>query len=59
MREKYIKYINKILKNLQNIDLYLNINKYKFYIKQIKYLRLIIIIKELKINSQKINTIKN
>ena len=54
---KIIKYIKKMLKKLKNISLYLDINKYKFYVTSVKYLELIIIIKKLKINFAKINTI--
>ncbi len=44
---KYKNYINKVFAKLYNVNLYLNINKYIFFIKQIKYLDLIIIIKEI------------
>ena len=58
-REKHIKHMRKILKKLQQAGLYLNINKYEFYTKQVKYLELIIIIKDLKMNLKKVETIKN
>ena len=58
-RKKHIKHVRKILKKLQQVDLYLNINKCEFYTKQVKYLELIIIIKDLKMNFKKIKTVKN
>ncbi len=44
---KYKNYINKVFVKLYNANLYLNISKYIFFIKQIKYLNLIIIIKRI------------
>ena len=46
--------LNKLLK----IGLFLDINKYNFYIKEVKYLGLIIIINRLKIDLKKIKIIK-
>ena len=48
-----------MLKKLKQINLYLNINKYEFYIKYLKYLKFIIIIKKFKMNSTKIEIIIN
>ena len=59
IKKKYIEHVNKILKKFKQIKLYLDINKYQFYIKKIKYLDLIIITKRLKIDSKKIETIVN
>ncbi len=47
IKTKYKNYINKVLAKLYNASLYLNINKCVFFIKQIKYLDLIIIIEEI------------
>ena len=47
IKKEYIYYINKILKKLKKIELYLDINKYNFYITRVKYLELIIIISEI------------
>jgi len=44
---KYKNYINKIFVKLDKTNLYLNINKYVFFVKQIKYLDLIITIEEI------------
>ncbi len=54
---KHKNYVNKVLAKLYNANLYLNINKYIFFVKQIKYLNLIIIIKEIRINFKKIKCI--
>jgi len=47
IEEEYKNYINKIFAKLNKVDFYLNINKYVFFVKQIKYLDLIIIIEEI------------
>ena len=39
-----------ILEKLKRANLFLDINKYQFYIQKIKYLRFLIIIDKLKIN---------
>ncbi len=57
IKAKYKNYINKVFAKLYNTNLYLNINKYIFFIKQIKYLNLIIIIKKIRINFEKIKYI--
>ena len=55
--KKYKNYVNKVFVKLYNASLYLNINKCVFFIKQIKYLNLIIIIKEIRINFKKIKCV--
>ena len=55
--ENYIIHVFKILKRLIEIELFLNINKCEFFVQKIKYLNLIITIKKVKINSQKIEII--
>jgi len=57
IKTKYKNYINKVFAKLYNVDLYLNINKNFFFVKQVKYLSLIIIIKEIRINFEKIKYI--
>ncbi len=57
IKTKYKNYINKVLAKLYNASLYLNINKYIFFIKQIKCLNLIIIIEKIRINYKKIKCI--
>jgi len=57
IKTKYKNYINKVFAKLYKASLYLNINKYVFFIKQIKYLDLIIIIKEIWINFKKVKCI--
>ncbi len=46
-----------ILQRLREIDLQIDINKYKFYVQEIIFLKLLIFIKRLKINSWKIQMI--
>ena len=57
IKEKHMLHISKILKKLKQINLYLNINKCDFHIIKIKYLKLIIITKEVKMNLKKIKII--
>ncbi len=57
--EEYLEYIKIILKKLRKTELYLNIKKYEFKIKTVKYLNLIITDEEIKINPAKIKTIQN
>jgi len=52
-------HVKLILRKLQEADLQMNIIKCEFYITQVSYLELIIIIEEVKINSFKINIIIN
>ncbi len=52
-------HVKLILQKLQEADLQMNIIKCKFYITQVLYLELIIIIEEIKMNSSKINIIVN
>jgi len=47
IKEEHENYINKIFVKLDKTSLYLNINKCVFFVKQIKYLDLIIITKEI------------
>jgi len=57
VKKDYKNYINKILTKFYKIDFYLNINKYIFFVKQIKYLNLIIIIEKIQINFKKVKNI--
>ncbi len=52
-------HVQLILRKLQEADLQMNIIKCKFHVTQVSYLELIIIIKEIKMNSFKINIIIN
>ena len=58
-KKKYEIYIKKMLNKLRKIDVYLNIKKCEFKIKKIKYLKFIIITKNIEINFLKIDVIKN
>jgi hypothetical protein len=53
----YKDYIRQVLKRLRKYKLYAKLFKYKFCVKQIKYLRFIVIAKEVKPNLTKINTV--
>jgi len=57
IEKKHKNYVNKVLAKLYNVDLYLNINKYIFFVKQVKYLDLIITIEEIRIDFEKIKCI--
>jgi len=52
-------HVKLILQKLQEADFQINIIKCKFHVTQVSYLKLIIIIKEIKMNSFKINIIVN
>ncbi len=52
-------HVKLILRKLQEADLQMNIIKCKFHVTQVLYLKLIIIIEEIKMNSSKINIIVN
>ncbi len=52
-------HVKLILRKLQEADLQTNIIKCKFYVTQVSYLELIIIIEEIKMNSSKIDIIVN
>ena len=58
-KKKHIEHVRKILKRLKKINLFLNIDKCEFFVISVKYLDLIIIIDDIKMNSQKIETIVN
>lgn len=49
--------MRQILKQLRAVELQINIEKYEFSIIKIKYLSLIIIINEIKMNFKKINVV--
>jgi hypothetical protein len=53
----YKDYIRQVLKRSYKHKFYTKLFKYKFCVKQVKYLRFIIIVKKVKPNLAKINTI--
>ncbi len=57
--KKYKQHVQLILNKLQEVDLQININKCKFYVQKIIFLKLLISIKRLKMNSQKIQAVVN
>ena len=52
-RENHVTYVSKMLKRLQKVELYLNIDNCEFFVTKVKYLNLIIIIEKMKINFKK------
>ena len=59
IHKKHVNYIHSVLRKFWKADLQTNIQKCKFYIQKTKFLKLIFIIKEFKINLEKIKAIKN
>ena len=55
--KKHEKHVKKVLKRLQEKNLYFKSEKYEFHKQQVKYLERIIMIKKLKMNSKKIKVI--
>ena len=58
-KKKHIEHVKKILKRLEKINFFLNIDKCEFFVIFVKYLNLIIIIDDVKMNFQKIEIIVN
>jgi len=58
-KKKHTQHVHQILKRLRVIELQINIKKCEFSVIKIKYLSLIIITHEIKMNSEKINAIMN
>ena len=58
-KKEHIEHVRKVLKRLKEINLFLNIDKCEFFVISVKYLDLIITIDDIKMNSQKIETIVN
>ena len=56
-RDNHVKHVFKMLKRLQKVDLFLNIDKCEFFVQKMKYLKLIIIIDDIKMNFNKIDAI--
>jgi hypothetical protein len=56
-KKEHIKHVKKILQRLRDADLQTNIDKCEFSIHEIKYLEFIVDRNEIKMNSEKIETI--
>ena len=56
-KKNHIKHVRKILNKLHAVKLFLNINKCEFFVNEVKYLDLIIIIEGVKMNSKKVQVI--
>ena len=59
IKKKRIKHVNQIFQKFKKTYFFLNIDKCEFFVISMKYLNLIIIIDEIKMNSKKINIIFN
>jgi hypothetical protein len=53
----YKDYVRQVLERLRKYKLYTKLFKYEFCVKQVKYLRFIIITKKVKPNLAKVNTV--
>ena len=58
IRKDYVQYVRKMLKALQDINLKMKSEKSYFYIKEVSFLDFIILTEELKMNSEKIQSVK-
>jgi len=58
-KKKHTQHVHQVLKRLRVVKLQIDIEKYEFSVIEIKYLGLIIIIHEIKMNSEKINVVMN
>ncbi len=58
-KKKHTQHVRQILKRLRVVELQIDIEKCEFSVIVIKYLSLIIITHEIKMNSEKINVIMN
>ena len=54
---KYTKHVQKVIQRLRDVGLYANIKKCDFLVKEVKYLRLIISTKGVRIDPKKIRII--
>ena len=57
IKKKHVKYIRLILQRLREVDLQINILKCEFHVQEIKFLRLLISIEGLRINSSKVDAV--
>jgi hypothetical protein len=55
--KNYKNYIRQVLERLYKHKLYTKLFKYEFCVKQAKYLRFIVIVKKVKLNLAKVNTV--
>jgi len=52
-------YVKKVLERLRNVGLQVDIKKYKFGVKRIKYLGFIVSMDRIEVNPKKVNAIRN
>ena len=55
--KKHKRHVKLILIRLRQVELQMNINKSEFHVQKISFLKLILLIKELKMNSKKVQVI--
>jgi hypothetical protein len=56
-KKKHVNHVKKILQRLRDADLQIDIDKYEFFVHEIKYFDLIVDRNEIKMNSKKVETI--
>ncbi len=56
-KKKHVKHVKKMLQRLRNTNVQVDIDKYEFFVHEIKYLDLIVDRYEIRINSEKVETI--
>ncbi len=56
-KKKHVNHVKKMLQRLRDADLQIDIDKYEFFVHEIKYLDLIIDRNEIRMNSKKVETI--
>jgi hypothetical protein len=56
-KRKHVKHVKKMLQRLRNADLQIDIDKFEFFVHEIKYLDLIVDRNDIKMNFEKIETI--
>ncbi len=57
--KKHRAYVKEMLNKLREAGLQININKYKFEVQKISFLKLLIFINDLRMNFRKVNVIRN
>ena len=58
-RKEYVIYVCQVLQKLRKVGLQIDILKCEFYIQKIKFLNLLVLIYDLRVNSDKVNAVKN
>ncbi len=56
-KKEHVDHVKKILQRLRDADLQIDIDKFEFFVHEVKYLDLIVDRNEIKMNSKKVETI--